>query len=183
MTLSIVADTSTDTQVAPVGTSTITLTTPFVNIDLVKISFSAANTLGMSLGSVSAEKYTQPPVTIAPATLPNPQVGKPYSQSITPGGGMGAPFAFAVTAGTLPMGLSLNATTGIITGTPTAAGPAAFTIRVADGGANFASQAYSVTTIAAPAPASIPTLSEWGLIFMSSILAMFGITRIRRRQR
>ncbi|WP_232245872.1 IPTL-CTERM sorting domain-containing protein [Delftia acidovorans] len=30
---------------------------------------------------------------------------------------------------------------------------------------------------------SIPTLSEWGLIFMSSILAMFGIARMRRRQR
>lgn len=37
-----------------------------------------------------------------------------------------------------------------------------------------------VTPVASTA--SIPTLSEWGLIFMSSILAMFGIARMRRRQ-
>lgn len=37
--------------------------------------------------------------------------------------------------------------------------------------------------IPAPAPASIPTLSEWALIGLSSLLAMFGIARVRRRQR
>jgi len=31
------------------------------------------------------------------------------------------------------------------------------------------------------APASIPTLSEWALIGLSSLLAMFGMTRMRRR--
>lgn len=33
------------------------------------------------------------------------------------------------------------------------------------------------------APAAIPTLSEWALLGLSSILAMFGIARVRRRQR
>ena len=32
----------------------------------------------------------------------------------------------------------------------------------------------------AVAPSKIPTLSEWGLVFMSSMLAMFGISRTRR---
>ena len=31
-----------------------------------------------------------------------------------------------------------------------------------------------------PSPAAIPTLSEWGMIFMASLLAMFGIRRMRR---
>lgn len=39
------------------------------------------------------------------------------------------------------------------------------------------------TTATPPTAKSIPTLGEWGLIFMSSILAMFGIARLRRRQR
>lgn len=33
------------------------------------------------------------------------------------------------------------------------------------------------------APAAIPTLSEWALIGLSSVLAMLGIARMRRRQR
>lgn len=41
----------------------------------------------------------------------------------------------------------------------------------------------NVRVIATPlaAPASIPTLSEWALIGLSSLLAMFGMTRMRRR--
>lgn len=35
---------------------------------------------------------------------------------------------------------------------------------------------------ASTAPTSIPTLSEWALIGLSSLVAMFGIARIRRRQ-
>jgi|GEM_PF-4104622 len=39
----------------------------------------------------------------------------------------------------------------------------------------------TVSRAPAPAPASIPTLSEWGLIGLSSLLAMFGFTRMRRK--
>jgi len=35
--------------------------------------------------------------------------------------------------------------------------------------------------VVAPSPAAIPTLSEWGLIFMSGLLALFGIASTRRR--
>lgn len=42
----------------------------------------------------------------------------------------------------------------------------------------------NVRVIATPlaAPASIPTLSEWSLMGLSSVMAMFGIARMRRRQ-
>ncbi len=58
----------------------------------------------------------------------------------------------------------------------------------ADGGwltlASLVSTASATPGGVTPAStASIPTLSEWGLIFMSSILAMVGISRMRRRQR
>ena len=36
--------------------------------------------------------------------------------------------------------------------------------------------------VTATAPASIPTLSEWALIFLSSIVAMFGLARMRLRR-
>ena len=34
----------------------------------------------------------------------------------------------------------------------------------------------------AAAPTSIPTLSEWGMILLSGLLALFGMTRVRRAQ-
>jgi hypothetical protein len=57
-----------------------------------------------------------------------------YSQTITASGGTG-PYSYAVTAGTLPTGLTLASSTGIITGTISAAGQAgshSFTITATD---------------------------------------------------
>ncbi len=42
--------------------------------------------------------------------------------------------------------------------------------------------ALTNTMAVAATPASIPTLSEWGLILMSSLVAMFGLARARRRR-
>jgi hypothetical protein len=38
------------------------------------------------------------------------------------------------------------------------------------------------TAAPAPAPAAVPTLSEWAMIFMASVMALFGIRRMRRSQ-
>lgn len=35
--------------------------------------------------------------------------------------------------------------------------------------------------VAAPAPASIPTLSEWAMIFLASLMGLFAFARIRRQ--
>ncbi len=70
-------------------------------------------------------------VTVNPATLPGGLVGVAYSQTVSASGGT-APYGYSVVSGTLPTGLSLNATTGAISGTPTAAGTFAFTIQARD---------------------------------------------------
>jgi hypothetical protein len=56
----------------------------------------------------------------------NGTVGTAYSATLTATGGT-APYTFSISAGTLPAGLSLNSSTGVISGTPTAvvSGPAA----------------------------------------------------------
>jgi hypothetical protein len=73
--------------------------------------------------------FTAPPQITCPATSTG-EVGLPFSSpAITVTGGT-APFTFSVATGTLPAGLTLNASTGAITGTPTAAG--SFTIKVTD---------------------------------------------------
>jgi len=55
--------------------------------------------------------------------------------------GMTAPYTFAVTSGTLPAGLSINTSTGVISGTPTAAySQATLTITCSDSQGNTAQQ-------------------------------------------
>lgn len=58
-------------------------------------------------------------------------VGDPVSTTFTASGGEG-PYTFAVTAGSLPAGLSLNGSTGEISGTPTTPGAYSFGITVTD---------------------------------------------------
>lgn len=65
------------------------------------------------------------------------------------------PFSYSVSAGSLPPGLTLNASTGVVSGTPTTAGSYAATFRATDTGANTA-PSNSVAFIIAAAPTPPP---------------------------
>ncbi|MGH9842046.1 MAG: putative Ig domain-containing protein, partial [Blastocatellia bacterium] len=84
-----------------------------------------------------------PAITLAPTALPNGTAGAAYNQIVmaSPAGS----YSFSVTAGALPVGLSLNAVTGALTGTPMAAGTANFTITALSFGPCSGSQAYALT--------------------------------------
>lgn len=76
------------------------------------------------------------------AALPGGTVGVAYGQTLTATGGT-APYAWSVSAGTLPAGVTLSAT-GVLAGTPTAAGSFNFTVQVADNAAATATKALSL---------------------------------------
>ncbi|MGH8085780.1 MAG: putative Ig domain-containing protein [Lysobacter sp.] len=103
----------------------------------------------------------QPTITVTPATLADGTVGAAYSQTVSGSGGT-APYTFAVSAGSLPVGLSLNAATGAISGTPSEGGASAFTI-MATGANGFSGQRAYAPNFAAPdiviAPATLPDAS------------------------
>ena len=65
---------------------------------------------------------------------------------------------WAVTSGTLPAGLSLGSATGILSGTPTAAGVATFTVR-ATNAAGSNSKQLRLTVNPPATPPSIVTTS------------------------
>jgi hypothetical protein len=113
---------------------------------------------------------------ITTTTLPGGEVGAPYSQAVMGAGGTG-PYTWSVTAGTLPAGLTLDGATGVISGTPTGSGPATFTITLTDAANQTASQAYTVSILAAP---SITTTTlpggETGVAYSQPLAGTGGTT-------
>jgi len=102
-----------------------------------------------------------PPLSITTTSLPNASIGSSYNQPVETVGGIGA-LTFSIVlpgTGTLPQNLSLNPTTGMISGTPTApAGTFPFTVRVADEGGQQDTQALSVS-VTPTTPPQITTTS------------------------
>ena len=73
-----------------------------------------------------------PELVIVTDTLPEGTVGEPYTATLEATGGDGGPYTWGIDSGDLPDGLELNAETGEITGTPTAAESFTFTVVVGD---------------------------------------------------
>jgi hypothetical protein len=90
----------------------------------------------------------------------------------------------AVSAGTLPAGLSISPTCAI-SGTPTAAGTSNFSVTATNAQGSSVAVAYTITisTLSAGDAAAVPTLSQWGLILLGMLLAGFGLSRRQRHMR
>ena len=81
--------------------------------------------------------------TISTTSLPAGTVSKPYAAQLATVGNRAG--SWTLSAGSLPAGLGLNAATGAITGTPTAAGTSAFTVRFTQTGGLTDSRNLSIT--------------------------------------
>lgn len=93
-----------------------------------------------------------PSITLTPPTLPDGSVGTPYLQSVVASGGSGVYTYFV--AGALPDGLTLNPSTGAVSGTPTTTGTFDFIVGAVDSNLCFGSQNYSITITGAAAGCS-----------------------------
>jgi hypothetical protein len=108
---------------------------------------------GCSGSSIHASSSSSSALAVSTTSLSSGQVGVAYNATLAATGGV-TPYHWTLTVGALPAGLSLNSTSGAITGTPTAAVNAtALTFTVADSGSPAQSASVNLTlTIAASAP-------------------------------
>jgi hypothetical protein len=105
-------------------------------------------------GSGSGAEHSPPPsdspLGIVTTSLPPGQVGDAYAATLTATGGM-APLSWAISSGVLPAGLTL-ASTGVISGTPTATAAATpITFQVSDSSAKALTQSVTLKLTVSPA--------------------------------
>lgn len=114
--------------------------------------------------------------------------GSDYSFTLTTSGTPSA--TYAVTSGALPTGLTLDATTGTISGRPTVAGTYTFTVTAANGTAPDAAATYSVVITPDPTPRlavsgsdqTIPLLTAGVLLTGGLALLLAQRARTARRR-
>lgn len=113
------------------------------------------------------------PLSVMTVNLPDGTVGKAYNATLLASGGT-APYIWSMTAGTLPAGISLG-TSGAISGTPTAAASAAFTVQARDAAGRLSSQPLSISVAT---PLSIMTVNlpdgAVGTAYSATLLASGG---------
>ena len=99
------------------------------------------------------------PLSITTTTLPQVQVGASYNQQMAATGGS-PPYTWSVVSGTLPPGLTLGQSTGLISGSATSAGTYNFTVQVSDSTSTKVQTALSIGVIGAPLSITTTTLPQ-----------------------
>ncbi len=148
-------------------------------------TFSVTVTITDSVGAVATKPYSltinkTPSITFL-GNLPASTVNRSYppglGQAVITATGGTAPYAWSDN-GTLPNGLTINSSTGVISGTPTATGTSSVTITMTDAAGATASRTYSLTINVAPTitPGSLPNWTVNQPNYNATVSASGGTT-------
>jgi hypothetical protein len=98
--------------------------------------------------TIPSEIYAGGVLNISTSSIANGTRNVVYAQTLAASGGT-APYIWSIASGSLPTGLSLNSSTGVISGTPTLEGAFSFGVLVTDSATAIDTQSLSIT-ISAP---------------------------------
>src|SRR6185369_8247099 len=119
---------------------------------------------GTTTSNCNSITIAPPAIALACVLTSNGQQGVAYSSTLVATGGV-APYTYSI-VGSLPAGLTLNPTTGVISGTPTVNGTFTFTAKVVDATGTAAgtttSSCNSITIVASSAAYATYTQGGWG---------------------
>lgn len=110
-------------------------------------SLTACYVAGSSAGG--AVILSQPRLAVETTSLPAGTVGTAYSATLNASDGS-LPYVWSITSGSLPSGLSLDPSTGAITGSPTSAGTQTVTFEVTDASSQTAMATLPIGVFAQP---------------------------------
>ncbi len=123
---------------------------------------------------------TMAPLMINTVSLPAATGDVSYSAKLAVAGGI-RPYTWSVTGGALPVGLSLNPDTGVISGKPTAPGTAVFRVNVSDAESPSASASQGLNITVTVTPLAVTTISALpaatpGVPYSVKLAAAGGLT-------
>ena len=147
-------------------------------------TYTVQNTADSIVATASGSASMTVQCTPAPLKLKSPpssimQVGQPYSQANVASGGS-TPYTYSVSAGALPAGTKLDPSTGVVSGTPGAAGAFSYTIKITDSSKPPQTVTRVVSGMIAPAPltmaSSASSTTQAGQSYSQTNVASGGTT-------
>jgi hypothetical protein len=130
----------------------------------------ATNQTASALVTINVAATT---LTITASTLAAANNGTAYSQTLQATGGT-APYQWSITAGKLPLGLTLSPTSGIISGTPSVTGTATFTATVTDNSNPVQTASLPTSLIVNAGQSAFAPLRALAVVAPGSLSAVIG---------
>lgn len=107
----------------------------------------------LNLGQTAVVNFTVNTLAITQLTLPDGIQNVPYNQTLSATDGV-MPYTWSITAGALPAGLNINASTGAISGTPSVVGSSTFTVQATDANGFAVSKSLAINVSFRPVKVS-----------------------------
>ena len=119
-----------------------------------------------------------PAFAITTTSLAAGTVGQRYSQTIATNNEGRTPYTFTITSGHLPPGLTLDASSGALGGTPATAGTYTFTVKVKDANSQSASEFYSLTVnLVSTQPVTLKDITgNWAQASIEKLVSLGAVT-------